>query len=81
VSFPALEAPASTPFRCYARKKAKDASVNELAEDGVLVVGETDSVEFVSSEEESRRAANGGCRCVAFSLPLSSDTCPILTFK
>lgn len=68
VSYPAFHAPVSTPFRCYSQKKRKttnktliknndDAEVDEL-----LVVGETKSVEFVSDEGESRKAANLGCR-------------------
>ena len=40
------------------RRKAKEPKV----EDDILVVGETDAVEFVSNEEESKRTAQGGCR-------------------
>ncbi|KAJ6630081.1 Rpa49 subunit specific to nuclear RNA polymerase I [Mycena sp. CBHHK59/15] len=54
--------PPSTAFRCY-RKKAKTATEpNEDAD--VIVVGETDAVEFESNEEESRRVAGAGCRYV-----------------
>ncbi|KAF4611652.1 hypothetical protein D9613_003821 [Agrocybe pediades] len=61
ISYPALQAPASTSFQCYTRKKAKRVTDNESEED-LLVVGETPTVEFVSNEEESRRAAESGCR-------------------
>ena len=68
VSYPALHAPVSTPFRCYSQKKRKTTNRtlirdNDDAEaDELLVVGETKSVEFVSNEDESRKAANSGCR-------------------
>lgn len=67
VSFPALEVTASTAFRCYARKKLKNkGDTVEAKEDhqDMLVIGETDCVEFVSNEEETRKAAGAGCRCV-----------------
>ncbi|KAJ7730703.1 Rpa49 subunit specific to nuclear RNA polymerase I [Mycena maculata] len=60
VSFPTLDAPPSTAFRCY-RKKTKTSA----EPDGTLIVaGETDAVEFESNEEESRRVAGSGCRYV-----------------
>ncbi|KAF9078296.1 Rpa49 subunit specific to nuclear RNA polymerase I [Rhodocollybia butyracea] len=63
VSFPALEAPKDTPFRCYGRKKAKKDNEREKDDDGrTLVVGEAPAVEFISNEEESQRAADAGCR-------------------
>ncbi|PFH46283.1 hypothetical protein AMATHDRAFT_8014 [Amanita thiersii Skay4041] len=66
VSYPALEPPTSTPFKCYTRKKAKaDAATDgakEQAQKNVLVVGETDSVEFVSNEDESKKASQAGCQ-------------------
>lgn len=64
MSFPALEAPSTTAFKCYGRKKAKTKGKDEGGEtkDLHIIVGETDSVEFVTNEEESRRAADGGCR-------------------
>ncbi|KAF8804406.1 RNA polymerase I associated factor, A49-like protein [Phlegmacium glaucopus] len=68
VSYPTLHAPASTPFRCYSRKKPKTKNKikdndDDDAEDGdLMVVGETKSVEFISNEEESRKAASSGCR-------------------
>ncbi|KAF8735811.1 hypothetical protein AX14_001453 [Amanita brunnescens Koide BX004] len=64
ISYPALQAPPSTPFRCYAKKKAKTDGPTQGTPDteDVLVVGETESVEFVSNSEESKRAAQAGCR-------------------
>ncbi|KAJ3830474.1 Rpa49 subunit specific to nuclear RNA polymerase I [Lentinula raphanica] len=66
VSFPALQAPEDTPFRCYGRKKMKKDNQKDKDDDGgkyerPLVVGEAPAVEFVSNEEESRRAADSGC--------------------
>ncbi|KAJ7153500.1 Rpa49 subunit specific to nuclear RNA polymerase I [Mycena crocata] len=59
VSFPSLEAPPSTVFRCY-RKKAKT-----TAEEGkLLVAAETDAVEFETNEEETGHVAGAGCRYV-----------------
>ncbi|KAI0092308.1 RNA polymerase I associated factor, A49-like protein [Irpex rosettiformis] len=54
-SFPAIQPPNSTPFKLYLKKGAKDAS---SAKD-TLLVGETDTVEFVSTEEGSN--ATAGC--------------------
>jgi DNA-directed RNA polymerase I subunit RPA49 len=68
VSYPAVHAPVSTSFKCYSQKKPKTTNKtltrdNDDAEaDELLVVGETKSVEFVSNEIESRKAANSGCR-------------------
>lgn len=64
VSYPALQAPPSTPFRCYAKKKAKTDGVTQGTSDteDVLVVGETESVEFASNSEESKRVGQAGCR-------------------
>ncbi|KAF5376047.1 hypothetical protein D9615_007665 [Tricholomella constricta] len=67
VSYPALQPPPSTAFQCYAKKKAKhegnqtqkDEQINEQ---DMLVVGETEDVEFISNEAESRLVANSGCR-------------------
>ncbi|KAJ7146127.1 Rpa49 subunit specific to nuclear RNA polymerase I [Mycena epipterygia] len=59
VSFPSLDAPPATAFRCY-RKKAKTS--NEEGE--LIVAGETDAVEFESNQEESRRVAGAGCHYV-----------------
>ncbi|KAH7872667.1 Rpa49 subunit specific to nuclear RNA polymerase I [Lentinula edodes] len=61
-TFPALQAPKDTPFKCYGRKKAK----KDKDDDGgkyehTLVVGEASAVEFISNEEESKRAADSGC--------------------
>ncbi|TFK72372.1 RNA polymerase I associated factor, A49-like protein [Pluteus cervinus] len=62
-AFPAVEVPDDTAFRCYVKKKSKTDESQKTAQD-VLVVGETDSIEFVSNEEETRKAAEGGCRYV-----------------
>ncbi|KAE9399387.1 Rpa49 subunit specific to nuclear RNA polymerase I [Gymnopus androsaceus JB14] len=63
VSFPALQAPKDTPFKCYGRKKAKKEKDDDGEKyDRTLVVGEAPAVEFISNEEESKRAADAGCR-------------------
>ncbi|KAJ7701546.1 RNA polymerase I associated factor, A49-like protein [Mycena rosella] len=62
VSFPSLEAPPSTAFRCY-RKKTKT-STEADGEGELTVAGETDAVEFESNQEESQRVASAGCRYV-----------------
>ncbi|KAJ7160998.1 Rpa49 subunit specific to nuclear RNA polymerase I [Mycena filopes] len=59
VSFPSLDAPSTTPFRCY--KKSKHTPGDEL---GLTVAGETDAVDLESNEEETRRVAAAGCRYV-----------------
>ncbi|KAJ7938411.1 Rpa49 subunit specific to nuclear RNA polymerase I [Mycena leptocephala] len=59
VSFPSLDAPPSTAFRCY-RKKTKTSDDDA----DVTVAGETDAVEFESNAEETRRVAGAGCRYV-----------------
>ncbi|KAG5644280.1 hypothetical protein DXG03_008765 [Asterophora parasitica] len=67
VSYPSLQPPPSTAFQCYAKKKAKKDG-NETEKDGkldeqdLLVVGETENVEFISNEAESRVVASSGCR-------------------
>ncbi|KAF8901069.1 RNA polymerase I associated factor, A49-like protein [Gymnopilus junonius] len=61
VSYPALEVPSTTHFKCYSRKKSKTKEDGTEAEQDFLVVGETKSVEFVSNEEETRKAADSGC--------------------
>ncbi|KAF8630259.1 hypothetical protein AX17_005445 [Amanita inopinata Kibby_2008] len=60
VSYPALQPPPPTAFKCYARKKAKAEKTSES--DDLLVVGETDAVEFVSNEEETKRVTQAGCK-------------------
>ncbi|KAF5332926.1 hypothetical protein D9758_015956 [Tetrapyrgos nigripes] len=67
VNFPAVEAPSSTPFQCYASKKAKTKDKEKDGEaakyDRLIVVGETPSVEFVTSEGETEKvAARSGTR-------------------
>lgn len=66
VSYPALQAPLSTPFQCYSRKRSKRTAGKDGEEDEeIFVAGETDSVEFVTNEEETRKAAEAGCRYVS----------------
>ena len=63
VSYPALDVPPSTHFKCYAKKKLKaEEKAGAEDEQEVFVVGETNSVEFVSNEEETRKAAESGCQ-------------------
>ncbi|KIL57428.1 hypothetical protein M378DRAFT_87941 [Amanita muscaria Koide BX008] len=68
VIYPSLEAPASTPFRCYVRGKTEinDATNTTSRKpsnvDDILVVGETKSVEFVSNNEEGKGILQSGCR-------------------
>ncbi|KAF9480293.1 RNA polymerase I associated factor, A49-like protein [Pholiota conissans] len=62
VSYPAIQPPASTSFKCYSRKKSKSKDATEGEED-LLVVGETPSIELVSSDE-TRRVAEAGCRYI-----------------
>ncbi|KAH9476998.1 DNA-directed RNA polymerase I subunit rpa49 [Psilocybe cubensis] len=59
VSYPALQAPPATPFQCYSRKKSKRGGEDE---EEFIVAGETDTVEFATNEDESRRASESGCR-------------------
>ncbi|GJE92909.1 RNA polymerase I associated factor, A49-like protein [Phanerochaete sordida] len=54
-SFPALQPPKSTAFRLYTKKGQADVSSSKNA----TLVGETDTVEFVSSAESEQAAA--GC--------------------
>lgn len=74
MSYPAIQAPSTTAFQSYVHKKSKIIPENEGAredreqedtnEQKMILVGETEDMEFVSNEEESERAANGGCRSV-----------------
>lgn len=61
VSYPAVEAPSTTAFKCYAKKKSKVVNPTEVDE-GIMLVGETDAVEFMTNEEETERASEGGCQ-------------------
>jgi DNA-directed RNA polymerase I subunit RPA49 len=61
VSYPAVEAPSTTAFKCYAKKQSKVANPTEV-DDGIMLVGETDAVEFMTNEEETERASEGGCQ-------------------
>ncbi|RXW15637.1 hypothetical protein EST38_g10210, partial [Candolleomyces aberdarensis] len=65
ISYPAVTAPESTAFKCYARKKSKnsdDPKHGKQAEpnDDILLAGETDVVEFMTNEAETDRAADSG---------------------
>ncbi|THU93400.1 RNA polymerase I associated factor, A49-like protein [Dendrothele bispora CBS 962.96] len=64
VSFPALEAPESTPFKLYARKKSKtkEKDGDSAKFERMLVVGETPAVEFLTNEEETNNVARSGSR-------------------
>lgn len=70
VSYPSLQPPTNTAFRCYAPTKAKTDSVDHgkkatderVDDQDLLLVGESDKVEFISTKEESQRAADAGCR-------------------
>jgi DNA-directed RNA polymerase I subunit RPA49 len=70
VSYPSLQPPVTTAFKCYARKKTKTdggdegktASGDHTDEKDLLVVGESDKIEFISNEEQSQFAADAGCR-------------------
>lgn len=75
VSYPVIQPPASTGFKCYSRKKSKTSGKDEEDED-LLVVGETNSVEFISNEDECRKVANAGCQCVS-SLSFRRMSCNI----
>lgn len=61
ISYPAVEAPPNTAFKCYAKKKSKVENPSEVDE-GIMLVGETDAVEFMTNEEETERASEGGCQ-------------------
>ena len=75
VSYPVIQPPDSTVFKCYSLKKSKTSGKDDEDED-LLVVGETSSVEFTSNEDECRKVANAGCRCVS-SLLFSRMFCNI----
>ncbi|KAF5353231.1 hypothetical protein D9756_008071 [Leucocoprinus leucothites] len=60
--YPAIQPPASISFKPYSRKRSRSDGSND-AED-IFIVGETDQVEFVTNEEESKRAAESGCRYI-----------------
>lgn len=75
MSFPAVEPPQDTAFKCYAQKKSKTAKPSEKDKDdagpstaGMLVVGETDDMEFFSNESENHEVEQSGCRCVCSTL-------------
>ncbi|KAF8176301.1 Rpa49 subunit specific to nuclear RNA polymerase I [Pholiota molesta] len=63
VSYPAIQPPASTSFKCYSRKKSKSKDKVEEGETDILVVGETPSIELVSNDE-TRKVAEAGCRYI-----------------
>jgi DNA-directed RNA polymerase I subunit RPA49 len=64
VSYPAIQPSPLTAFKCYSRKKSKTSEKDPEGQD-LLVVGETKNVEFTSNEDESRKAADAGCRYVS----------------
>ncbi|TFK24889.1 Rpa49 subunit specific to nuclear RNA polymerase I [Coprinopsis marcescibilis] len=66
VSYPAVQAPTGTTFDCYAKKKSKTQTNNSGDADqedpsDIMLVGETEAVEFVTNEAETSRVAEGGC--------------------
>ena len=66
-SFPAIQVSKSTSFQCYLNKKEPN---KPFAEQDLLVVGETDTLEFVSGPET--QTAGAGCRCVCIQSTYSS---------
>lgn len=62
-AFPAIEVPATTAFKGYTKKKKVDSASD------VLLVGETDKVEYISNEGENKRAAETGCRYAQLYIP------------
>ncbi|EPQ55866.1 RNA polymerase I associated factor, A49-like protein [Gloeophyllum trabeum ATCC 11539] len=59
-SFPAVEPPPKTPFRCYAPKRHRsDEGDSEAGPQSVTIAGETDTVEFSTIEGIE---AGAGCR-------------------
>ena len=63
VSYPAIQPPPSTAFKCYARKRSKTSETGSDQQD-LLIVGETPSIELVSNYEITKTAAEAGCRYV-----------------
>lgn len=62
-SFPALQPSNSTPFQCYTRpshSSTAGASEQEFAAQPIIIAGETDSVEFYSTNEAETVAT--GCK-------------------
>ncbi|KAF7759726.1 hypothetical protein Agabi119p4_11421 [Agaricus bisporus var. burnettii] len=57
--YPAIQPPSSTSFKSYKLKKPRSDSA-----DDIIIAGETEQVEFVTHEEESRKAAEFGCRYI-----------------
>ncbi|KAF8999769.1 Rpa49 subunit specific to nuclear RNA polymerase I [Cyathus striatus] len=63
VSYPAIQPPPTTSFKCYAQKRSKTSSeTDDNKRQKVIVAGETPVVEFVTNVDESSRAADDGCR-------------------
>lgn len=66
VSFPSVQPPKKTPFNTYLRKAPKPPTAHTSNQDtgpttkDVLIVGESDTVEFTSSPETE--VASEGCR-------------------
>jgi hypothetical protein len=74
-SFPALKPPEPTPFNCYLRtSRDTGRDDDEFAELPTFVAGESDTVEFFTSIEETQKVAAGGCKCVSISLYISLST-------
>jgi DNA-directed RNA polymerase I subunit RPA49 len=67
VNYPVVQAPPKTSFKCYAKKKPKTLVEGETAQvDDFLLAGETETVEFVTNEDETARVAESGCQYAPF---------------
>jgi hypothetical protein len=69
VSFPTLEPSKATPFSCYLLQNlagGDDTDDGDFVTQPTFIAGETDSVEFTTSSDETRKVAVGGCRCVEY---------------
>lgn len=76
MSFPAIQPPAETPFKCYAHKKSrkdKERGDTDPTAIGVTVAAETDDMEFVTNADETKEVEGAGCKCV-FCNPLGALT-------
>jgi len=69
--FPALEAPSKTSFKCYSQKLPKNSQEEDQGKETFLV-GESSSIEFISNDEETRKAADSGCLYVSLFLILNN---------
>ncbi|EAU87662.1 Rpa49 subunit specific to nuclear RNA polymerase I [Coprinopsis cinerea okayama7 len=62
VNYPVVKAPEKTAFNCYANKKQKTSGdAEDERQNDILLAGETETVEFMTNEDETYRVAQGGC--------------------